>query len=60
MARPLDLIIGKIEELHQDKCAGWDAFYKADYELDKAIDEIAKLKKQIKELKSGSKIKGKL
>jgi len=64
MIRPIDLIIGKIEELHSDRNTGWEAFFKADYQVEKLIDEIADLKKEIKRLKellrrrSGRKVTG--
>jgi len=55
MGRPIDLVIGKIEEIHNDRCAGWEAFYKKDYENEELREEIAKLKAEIRRLKSGSK-----
>jgi hypothetical protein len=58
MGRPIELVVGKIMDLEDDRCAGWQAFYKVDYELAKAIDEIADLKAEIRRLKRGRKIKG--
>jgi peptidoglycan hydrolase CwlO-like protein len=58
MSRPIDLIIGKIEELYSDRNAGWEAFFKADYAMDKLVDEIADLKKEVKRLKEKIKSRG--
>ena len=55
MGRPIDLVIGKIEEIHQDRCAGWQAFNKKDFENEELREEIAKLKAEIRRLKSGGK-----
>lgn len=55
--KQVDFICGKIENLEHDRCAGWEAFYKKDYENEKLREEIAKLKAEIRRLKSGSKIK---
>lgn len=51
MGRPIDLVIGKIEEMHEDRCAGWQAYYKKDYENDELREEIARLKATIRQLK---------
>jgi hypothetical protein len=50
MSRPIDLVIGKIEEMHEDKCAGWEAFYKKDYENEMLREEIAELKQKVRNL----------
>ena len=51
-----------IQEEYVDGLAMKEAYFKADYELTKAIDEISDLKAEIKQLKarlkSGRKIKG--
>lgn len=57
MSRPIDLVIGKIEDIETDRLAGWQAFYKKDYENEELREEIAKLKAEIRRLKSGAKIK---
>lgn len=51
MAKQVDLICGSIQSLEHDRCAGWDAFYKKDYENEKLMDEIKKLKEEVKRLK---------
>jgi hypothetical protein len=53
MRRPIDLIVGKIEELHDDKCAGWEAFYRKDYENEELREEIVRLKTIIRDLQKG-------
>jgi cell division protein FtsB len=55
MGRQVDYVVGKIEALEDDRQAGWEAFYKKDYENEKLREEIAKLKSDIRRLKSGSK-----
>jgi len=57
MSRPIDLLIGKIEELHSDRNAGWEAFFKSEYRMDELVDEIVRLKAEIRRLKNGRKIK---
>jgi len=44
-----------IQDEWVDGQAWKEAFYKAEYELDKAVDEIAELKKQIKKLRAKKK-----
>lgn len=53
--KPVDLVVGKIEEMEHDRCAGWDAYYKKDYENDELRRELAKLKAEIRRLKGGAK-----
>jgi cell division protein FtsB len=55
MGRQIDYVVGKIEDLEDDRQAGWEAFYKKDYENEALREEIAKLKAEIRRLKSGSK-----
>lgn len=55
MGRPIDLVIGKIEDLENDRQAGWEAFYRKDYENEELREEIAKLKDEIRRLKIGRK-----
>lgn len=55
MGRPIDLVIGKIEDLEDDRNAGWSAYYKKDYENEELREEIARLKAEIRRLKSGRK-----
>lgn len=57
MGRPIDFVIGKIEDIESDRQAGWNAFYKKDYENEELREEIAKLKAEIRRLKGGAKIK---
>lgn len=51
MAKPVDLIVGSIKNLEHDRCAGWEAFYRIDYENDKMKELIKKLKGEVKRLK---------
>ena len=53
--RPVDLIVGKIEDMHHEMCAGWKAFRKKDDENDELRLEIERLKKLLRR-KSGRKI----
>jgi hypothetical protein len=55
MAKAIDYVIGTIKNLEHDRCAGWDAFYAADYRLDKYREEIVRLKKIIRELRGKKK-----
>lgn len=55
MGKPIDLVIGKIEDLENDRQAAWEAFYKKDYENEELREEIAELKAEIRRLKSGTK-----
>lgn len=55
LGRPIDYIIGRIEELDSDRSAGWEAFYKVDYENEKLKEEIARLKKELRENRRGRK-----
>ena len=49
--KQVDFICGKIENLEHDRCAGWEAFYKKDYENEELREEIAKLNKIIRNLR---------
>lgn len=60
MAKPVDLVIGSIQNMEHDRCAGWSAFYKADYENEELREEIAKLKAEIRRLKNGLQKPGQL
>lgn len=59
MSRQIDLVVGKIEELEIDRMAGWEAFYKKDYENDELREEIARLKQIIRDLQKGIKARRK-
>lgn len=51
MGRPIDFVIGKIEDIESDRQAGWEAFYRKDYENEELREEIAKLNKIIRNLR---------
>lgn len=53
MAKPIDLVIGSIQSMEHDRCAGWQAFYRKDYECDDLREEIARLKVIIRDLQKG-------
>ena len=55
MGRPIDLVIGKIEDLETDRLAGWEAYYKKDYENEELREEIARLKAVIRKLRESKK-----
>jgi cell division protein FtsB len=58
MTRPIDLVIGAIHDMNDDRLSGWSAYFAADTEREKLVDEVKKLKEQIRRLKSGSKKQG--
>ncbi len=60
--KPIDLVVGAIYDLNDDRQAGWSAYFAADNDRDKIIDELADVKEEnkrlrqiIKELKNGRK-----
>ena len=57
MPKPIDLVVGQIRNLDYDRHAGWEAFFKMEYENEKLKEEVERLKKEIRRLKSGRKIK---
>jgi cell division protein FtsB len=58
MSRPIDLVIGAIHDMNDDRLSGWSAYFAADTEREKLEDEVKKLREQIRRLKSGSKKQG--
>jgi hypothetical protein len=56
MGRPIDLIIGAIYDLNDDRNSGWSAYFAADERAEKAEKEVERLKKLLRR-KSGRKIK---
>jgi hypothetical protein len=50
--RPIDYIIGSIQNLNDDSRAGWQAFYRKDAECDQLRLEIKKLKATISRLRT--------
>mgnify|MGYP001613964235 CR=1 FL=1 len=55
MGRQIDLVIGEIHDLNDDRLAGWSAYFAADNHREALEDEIKKLKEQIRRLKNGGK-----
>lgn len=60
MENQADYVIGKIAQLENDRQAGWEAFYKKDYECEELREELAKLKETIRRLNNGSEVTRKL
>jgi hypothetical protein len=64
MGRPIDLVVGAIHDMNDDRMSAWSAYFAADTEREKLEDEVKKLKTIIKDLqkgirrKYGRKIKG--
>ena len=55
MSRPIDLVVGAIYDMNDDRLSGWNAYFAADLERDKLEDEVKKLKEQIRRLRGGHK-----
>jgi hypothetical protein len=55
MSRSIDLVIGAIHDMNDDRLSGWSAYFAADTEREKLEDEVKKLKEQIRRIKSGRK-----
>jgi cell division protein FtsB len=58
MGRPIDLVVGAIHDMNDDRMSAWSAYFATDTEREKLEDEVKKLKEQIRRLKGGRKIKG--
>jgi len=48
MRRPVDLVVGAIYDLNDDRQAGWSAYFAADIERDKLIAEVERLRKLLR------------
>jgi hypothetical protein len=63
MGKQIDLVVGAIYDMNDDRQAGWSAYFAADSDRERLIDEIVDLKAEIKRLKeklNGRKKQGKL
>jgi hypothetical protein len=65
MGRPIDLVIGAIHDMNDDRLSGWSAYIAADTERERLEDRdkknsklIKELREEIRRLKGGRKIKG--
>ena len=52
MGKQIDYVVGRIDEMDDDRHAGWEAFYRKDYENEELREEIADLKAQIRKLQT--------
>lgn len=43
-------LMSAIQEMEKDRCAGWEAFFKADYERDELKKENKRLSKLVEKL----------
>ena len=57
MTKSIDLVIGAIHDMNDDRLSGWSAYFAADTERERLEDEVKRLKKLLRR-KSGRKIKG--
>ena len=48
MARPVDLIIGNIKLIENDRLSGWEAFFKKDKECESLRKELELIKRKLK------------
>lgn len=54
--RQIDFVIGKIEQLNNDKEAGWEAYFQLEYKYEELLEKYNKLRRK----KNGGKIQRKL
>jgi hypothetical protein len=52
MGRQVDLVVGAIYDMNDDRMAGWSAYFAADTEREKMAEEIKRLKKLLKKRRS--------
>jgi len=52
MGRPIDLVIGAIHDMNDDRLSGWSAYFAADTEREKLEDEVKRLKKLLAKRRS--------
>jgi hypothetical protein len=52
MGRPVDLVVGAIHDMNNDRLAGWNAFMRSDCECEKLRAEVDRLKKLLKSRRS--------
>jgi cell division protein FtsB len=52
MSKQVDLVVGAIYDLNDDRRAAWSAYIASESEMDKLVDEIVQLKAEIKRLKA--------
>ena len=48
MTRPVDLVVGAIHDMNDDRLAGWRAFMSKDCECERLRSELERLKKLLK------------
>jgi hypothetical protein len=53
MTRPIDLVIGAIHDMNDDRLSGWSAYFAADTEREKLEEEVKRLKTIIRDLQKG-------
>ena len=65
MGRPIDLVVGAIYDMNDDRLSAWNSYVAADNERERLEERekkknklIKELKDEIRRLKSGRKIKG--
>ena len=52
MTRPVDLVVGAIHDMNNDRLAGWNAYMRCDCQCEKLKSEVERLKKLLKSRRS--------